>query len=66
MLFRAAAQCGSGEMLMLWLRPHTKPKRGLDLCQLGERIRHGRKIGRMDHTGCYVVFQAPETLRSTV
>jgi hypothetical protein len=53
------AQCGSRNMLMLWLGPHTKPKRRLDLCQLGERIRHGRKIWRMDHTGAVRFFKRP-------
>ena|SRR5438552_1654911 len=46
---------------MLWLRPQTKPKRRLGLCQLGERIRHERKIGRSDHTGAIRFFK--EALR---
>src|ERR1700693_5071578 len=60
------AQCGSREMLMLWLGPHTKPKRRLDLCQLGERIRHGRKIWGMDHTGAVQVFKRPRPLRCLI
>ena len=53
------AQCGSRDMLMFWLGPHTKPQRRLDLRQLGERIRHGRKIWRVDHTGAVLFFKRP-------